>query len=180
MRKTIASNGYVLVRVGRHHHLADVRGYAYEHRLVAEKALGRRLNEKEIVHHRNGNKIDNSPDNLEVCESIAHHRLQHRTSTSRLRKPNQENPEVICRCGCGRKQRQFDEAGRFREYISGHNPQPAPTAGSILALLSAAPLHRREIASKAGLSIRQAAVALSRLRRKGMVEPAGRGTWQRK
>lgn len=39
--RSIASNGYVLVRVGKKHHLADVRGYAYEHRIVAEQKLGR-------------------------------------------------------------------------------------------------------------------------------------------
>jgi hypothetical protein len=38
--KSLASNGYILIRVGNDHPLADVRGYAYEHRLVAqEKAV---------------------------------------------------------------------------------------------------------------------------------------------
>lgn len=32
--RSVASNGYMLVRAGVGHHLADVRGYAYEHRLV--------------------------------------------------------------------------------------------------------------------------------------------------
>ena len=54
--RSIASNGYVLVRVGKRHHLADVRGYAYEHRLVAEEKLGRRLTPGEIPHHINGIK----------------------------------------------------------------------------------------------------------------------------
>lgn len=40
--RSIASNGYVLLRMPGHH-LADVRGYVYEHRLVAEQKLGRRL-----------------------------------------------------------------------------------------------------------------------------------------
>jgi hypothetical protein len=37
--KSIASNGYMLIRVGVNHHLSDVRGYAYEHRLVAEQKI---------------------------------------------------------------------------------------------------------------------------------------------
>lgn len=41
--RTVASNGYVLVRVGTDHHLADVRGYVYEHRLIAEQKIGRHL-----------------------------------------------------------------------------------------------------------------------------------------
>src|SRR5205809_93254 len=35
--------GYILLFVGKDHHLADVRGYAYEHRIVAEQAIGRQL-----------------------------------------------------------------------------------------------------------------------------------------
>ena len=54
--RTVASNGYVLVRVGIGHHLADVRGYAYEHRLVAEAKFGRRLLRGEVVHHADGDK----------------------------------------------------------------------------------------------------------------------------
>lgn len=33
--RSVASNGYMLVRVGVDHPLADVRGYAYEHRIGA-------------------------------------------------------------------------------------------------------------------------------------------------
>jgi hypothetical protein len=50
--KHIAPNGYVKVYVGTAHHLADGKGYAYEHRLVAEEKLGRLLLPGEIVHHR--------------------------------------------------------------------------------------------------------------------------------
>ena len=38
--RSIASNGYVLIRVGVEHHLSDVRGYAYEHRILAEQIVG--------------------------------------------------------------------------------------------------------------------------------------------
>lgn len=76
--RSVASNGYVLIRVGKGHHLADVRGYAYEHRLVAEEKLGRRLAPKELVHHIDGNKQNNHPSNLEVEPSHAHHRKEHR------------------------------------------------------------------------------------------------------
>lgn len=41
--RAVTSHGYVLIRVGAEHHLADVRDYAYEHRLVAAEKLGRRL-----------------------------------------------------------------------------------------------------------------------------------------
>lgn len=119
--RTIASTGYLLVKVPWNHHLADIRGYAYEHRVVAEKKLGRRLLPGEIVHHNDGNKLNNRPDNLEVVASIAHHRAEHRSPGSELRNHGQDNPNVECKCGCGGTFPMFDSSGRPRKFISGHN-----------------------------------------------------------
>lgn len=120
--RSIASNGYVLVRVGTDHHLADVRGYAYEHRLVAEQKLGRRLKRGELVHHVNHVKTDNRPDNLDVVTSHAHHRAEHRIHHDRgLRDPGAPNPTITCACGCGSRFRKFDNANRPRRFVSGHN-----------------------------------------------------------
>ena len=44
----------------------------HEHRSVAEEMLGRSLRKGEIVHHRNGDKRDNRPENLEVMTQSAH------------------------------------------------------------------------------------------------------------
>lgn len=60
--------GYVEIRV-------DGR-YRYEHRVVVERAMGRRLSRNEIVHHKNGDKQDNRLENLEVMgrgEHTRHH-----------------------------------------------------------------------------------------------------------
>lgn len=51
-------------------------GYVLEHRLVMEGALGRYLERHEVVHHRDGNRENNVPENLEVFESNADH-LRH-------------------------------------------------------------------------------------------------------
>ena len=40
--------------------------WVIEHRRVIEEFIGRILNPKENVHHINGNKLDNSKENLEI------------------------------------------------------------------------------------------------------------------
>lgn len=120
--RTVASNGYVLVR-RTGHPLADVRGYVYEHRLVAYELLGRPLQRDERVHHINGDRTDNRPENVEVV-STAGHAARHRTRDD-LRWPGQPNETVACECGCGATFDRFDSTGRPRRYVSGHNLRSA-------------------------------------------------------
>jgi hypothetical protein len=65
--------GYRMVR-------APERGranpYVPEHVLVAEKAAGRQLKRSEVVHHIDGDKLNNTPGNLLIC-TRSHHKKLH-------------------------------------------------------------------------------------------------------
>jgi hypothetical protein len=70
--RNIDKSGYVLI-CAPHHPNCDNGGYVREHRLVMEKILHRFLDPKEVVHHKNGIRSDNRPENLELLPSNGEH-----------------------------------------------------------------------------------------------------------
>lgn len=70
----VISGGYVKVyKPG--HHLATKRRYVLEHRLVWEETHNEPLPENWVVHHVNGIKTDNRPDNLVAYPRGKHNKL---------------------------------------------------------------------------------------------------------
>src|SRR5258706_4461297 len=68
----VAGNGYVYIKLHDHPDAPKGKGYVLEHRVVVEETLRRRLNQTEVVHHKNGIPTDNRPENLEVLSCKEH------------------------------------------------------------------------------------------------------------
>lgn len=108
----------------RHHHeLRGIKGWSMqrgyrmiavngkhvrEHRVIAERMIGRPLRRDEVVHHKNGIKDDNRPENLEVM-TMGQHSLEHapvEVLRARNVKANQVRwghmPKTCQEPGCGK------------------------------------------------------------------------------
>lgn len=46
--------------------------YSFEHRVIMEAHIGRKLTKKEIIHHRDGDKLNNKIENLEILDRSSH------------------------------------------------------------------------------------------------------------
>ena len=65
-RRTAGPGGYITVTGHHDHPNATTQGRIYEHVLVMSEKLGRPLAYGENVHHKNGVRDDNRPENLEL------------------------------------------------------------------------------------------------------------------
>ena len=98
--KTI-SHGYVVLTSKQ---WGDNQG-RYEHRVLMENHLGRKLKRSEIVHHINGNTTDNAIDNLHIVTRQEHNRIH---GDGKLLK--------CAKCG---KEKWYDQANLIRLRNSG-------------------------------------------------------------
>ena len=67
--RSVTKRGYVMIHQPNYYR-ADSKGYVPEHIWLAEKALGKPLPPKAIVHHH-------TPKQLIICQDNAYHRLLH-------------------------------------------------------------------------------------------------------
>lgn len=74
----LSTNGYVMVMVDNKEH--------YQHRLIMEQYLERKLERGEVVHHCNKNIQDNSLENLELM--LAGEHAKHHLTSERLKRMN--------------------------------------------------------------------------------------------
>lgn len=65
-------DGYILRVAPINHPNPRADGTILEHRLVMESMIGRYLTEWEIVHHKDGNRQNNTKENLELLDGRAH------------------------------------------------------------------------------------------------------------
>lgn len=84
----VTTTGYVSVYLGKGKR-------QLEHRLVMERILGRPLQRREEVHHINGDRTDNRPDNLRILSPGEHQRFHDFGARQRATRP-----VLICKwCG---------------------------------------------------------------------------------
>lgn len=77
--RTRAGKNYA-VRKATSHPRAGISGCVHEHILIAERALGKFLPPKAVVHHTDEKKGHINPLGLVICPDDAYHKLLHRRS----------------------------------------------------------------------------------------------------
>ncbi len=98
--RSVNHKGYIFIH-SPNHPFANRERYVFEHRLVAEKELGRFLKDEEEVHHINKIKSDNRLENLMVFATQSAHLRFELGSWYGLSEIVFDGRELACKAGKG-------------------------------------------------------------------------------
>ena len=84
--ESVSGDGYKMI-YNPDHHRSNATNRVREHIIIVEEALKRSLNEKEVIHHIDHNRTNNSLENLYLFDSNSEHSKYHR-----LLQLNKTNP----------------------------------------------------------------------------------------
>lgn len=119
--RAIDSNGYVYVN-GR---LAgSSRENTREHVVVAERAFGKALPTKVVVHHFNDNRSDNRNDNLVICQDQSYHMLLHALRRVQLAGGRPFLDRICSTCRAVKSLTEFSPRSVVDKSARGHNCKP--------------------------------------------------------
>ncbi len=88
---SISPLGYMLRRIAKNK-------YILEHRHIMEKHLGRKLKKSELVHHINGNKLDNKIENLQILNWSIHAKIHKSLDKINIKRIKNRKTGTIQRC----------------------------------------------------------------------------------
>lgn len=89
------------------HPRSNTKGYVYKSILIAEKVLGKPLPLKAVVHHVDHDFLNNSKDNLVICEDTMYHNRIHKRERS-LNATGSVNNSYCNRCHAWKNIEKFD------------------------------------------------------------------------
>lgn len=103
---------YISMVRGRYHILCRDKTKVQFARAVMEAKIGRKLKKGEVVHHIDGDKTNDHPENLMLFSSTSEHIQWHWDNDMG---PNKKLKRQLCLCGCGK----LTSPGK--RFLSGHN-----------------------------------------------------------